>query len=104
MAFKELLIHTIDVKSISGYDDSNQPIYSIAASGIPARIEWSQKLVKDKLGRDEVASALVFIDYGDIANIEPDYIIAYNSREYRVISVDLLPDGSGFHHWEVYIK
>ncbi len=101
MAISDAYFTTITLKSVV-YSDHNDLTPTVIASGIPARLEHTEKLVRDKLGHDITSNYLFFFDPNNITQILPDYIITHNSVDYFIVRADLLYDRTSPHHWECY--
>ena len=101
MPIKDLLPITASVKSIT-YDKFGKKVLTTVYADIPSRIEYTQKLVRDKLGHDIISNSAFFFDAADVATLDADWVITYNSRNYDVVQAQLLWDRVAEHHWEVY--
>ena len=88
----------IKLKSLASIDEYGQANYIIKK--IPARYEYSRKIVKDKLGSEVISEARCFTSIP----VKPDDVITFDSRDWTVISATSQVGLSGIiEHYEVRV-
>lgn len=90
------LNQTITLKSVSSLDEYGSPTYS--SSSIKARFEYERKIVRNRDGVEVISEAACYTT----TVVKPDDVITYDSKDWTVIAVAVLPDlGGSISHYEV---
>lgn len=101
---KTLTTEVITVEPLSTVTAYGAPTYSTANSTTyPAYVEPGTRVIVNPQGIEEVASATVFV-MSSSASVGPqDRITLPDSRQPRLLRVDILNDEEGQHHLELLI-
>lgn len=93
------LIDDVTIKYLVSLDEWQEPIWSLVA--VKARVEWSNKLVRNAQGEQVVSAALVYLPGNIITPTNADRIII-EGIEHVIMRVDKKTDFST-SHFEVFI-
>jgi hypothetical protein len=93
------LIDPITVRYLSTLDQWNTATYSDVAT--MARIEWSDKLIRNAKGEQVVSAALVYLGGDIVAPTNADRIVI-EGIEHAIMRVDKKTDFS-ISHYEIWI-
>lgn len=94
------LIDSVTLRYLTSMDEWNTPTYTDIAA--KARVEWSNKLIRNVKGEQVVAAALVYLA-GDIATITNADRITIEGIEHAIMRVDKKTAFST-SHFEVWIQ
>ena len=72
---------TVVWKSKSSTNEYNEATFT--STSIPARFEYKRKTVRDKLGIQVISEAVCYTE----SAIQPDDLITYDGKDWKVISV-----------------
>jgi hypothetical protein len=94
------LVDSISIKYLAALDQWNTPTYTTVA--VMARVEWSNKLIRNAQGEQVVSAALVYLA-GDITAPTTADRIVIDGVEHVIMRVDKKAAFS-MSHYEVYIQ
>lgn len=100
---KSLLIHDIQLQTITGKDAWGKAEYSVPQLVERVRIEPSSKVVRDKNNQEIQLAATLIHDCrnSSFAEYHVDQIVTFQKETYRIETVELLYDEKRLHHVEV---
>lgn len=101
MSFRDLLIDTLDITTVSGTDWEGTPLTSTVASGVSARVEFRNRHIINLDGEEVVSNFTAFIDTPSGFVVNAGDQVVHDSQNYVVIEVRKLQDNVGSHHYEL---
>lgn len=103
MSLEDGLNWQADISSVT-FSETGERTKVAQYSNVPTRVEYISRLVIDKDGHDILSNFLFFFMVSDAPNIEPDWIVTFNSIDYDVVRADKLADLDTWHHWELFCR
>lgn len=94
------LIDDVTIEYLGTLDKWNNPTYTQVA--VKARVEWSNRLIRNLKGEQVVSAALVYLAGNILAPTNADKILIAGVR-HAIIRVDRKAAFS-LSHWEAYIQ
>ncbi len=94
------LVDPVSIKYLTALDQWNKPTYSTVA--VMARVEWTNKLIRNAQGEQVVSAALIYLA-GDITAPTNADRIVIEGAEHAIMRVDKKTDFST-SHYEVWIQ
>lgn len=102
---KSLLIHTVQLQTVTGKDAWGSEILSEPLVLQYVRLEPSTKYVKDKSNQERQLAATLFYDCRNsrprVQSFHDGQVITFSEERYRVKLVEPLYDGRRLHHYEI---
>ena len=97
-----LLIHSIVLKTGKTTDDWGNDTFTTSTTVTKVRVEPKRQLVTNKDNQQITTSAMMFVDakLSSYTNFEIDDTITFNSKDYKVISIDYAYTDR-LHHLEI---
>ena len=97
-----LLIHSVILKTGKTTDDWGNDTFTTSTTVDRVRVEPKRQLVTSKDNQQVTTSAMMFVDakLSSHTNFEIDDTITFNSKDYKVISIDYLYTDK-LHHLEI---
>lgn len=94
------LTDSISIKYASTLDQYNRPTYTTVA--VMARVEWSNRLIRNAQGEQVVSAARVYLD-GDIDEPTTADLVVLGGKDHVIMRVDKQTDFS-MSHYEIWIQ
>lgn len=100
---KSLLIHDIQLQTITGQDAWGKAKYSAPQEIKRVRVEPSSRVVRDKNNQEIQLAATIIHDCknSSAAEYHVDQIVTFKNETYRIETVEPLYDDRRLHHVEV---
>lgn len=102
---RSLLIHSAILQLPAGIDVWQRPINPASIDLSYVRIDPSNKIIINNDNTEEQLSSTLIYDCHNSRplgiNFEPEQIVTWQGRDYKVITTEPLYDGSKLHHWEL---
>lgn len=103
--FREMMPHTITVKTLASKNSDGSPVYSTSASTYRARVVQTSKQVRDMRGNVVMAAQLAYIASTAALSANSRFQLPAGtggSTTPPVLRVDNFPDDDGVHHHRVW--
>ena len=98
--FKELMPHTVTLKTVSSRDSYNTITYS-TGTNYTARVVYKNERVRLANGSESVARGMVWLFGAPTVTIE-DQLVLPDSSTPEILAIEKFPDEDGDHHTKVY--
>lgn len=99
--FLSLCSTSITVAALSTFNSYGAPVFSTDVFTYPAAVEYASRVIHGADGKEEVATATVYV-MSSSASIGPqDRITLPLDTSIRVLRVDPVHDEEGLHHWMI---
>ena len=101
MAFSSLLINDVAILTTSGTDWEGFPVHTLAASGVPARVELRNRQVVNSDGEVVTANITIYLAEPNGYNINSGDQVLHDGDHYVLLDVQKQQDDVKVHHLEL---
>ena len=100
MSYNSLLIHTVALVTRS-YDKLGDPTES-TATGIPCRVMYTVRKIKDIRGEEVTSYAKIF--FKSTQAITPEDLVTIDGQNHPIVKISRPSDSAQIHHKEVWVS